>query len=110
MTPPVLDLVYPVQLRLDMSDIVADGKRVQISPGMAVSAEIITGDRRVIEYVLSPLLRYRHEAGRDDKLCKLQRWFTWIQMQRKVGSIWETKPSPCDINLETKSRQERSWQ
>ena len=60
-----LGLIYPVQIRLDAMDISADGKRVEISPGMSVNAEIITGDRRVIEYVLSPLLRYRHEAGRE---------------------------------------------
>lgn len=60
-----LGLIYPVQIRLDAANVAADGKRVEISPGMAVNAEIITGDRRVIEYVLSPLLRYRHEAGRE---------------------------------------------
>jgi hypothetical protein len=36
-----------------------------IAPGMAVNAEIITGDRRVIDFVLSPILRYRHESGRE---------------------------------------------
>jgi hypothetical protein len=41
------------------------GKRVAITPGMAVNAEIITSDRRVIDYVLSPKLRYRHERGRE---------------------------------------------
>jgi hypothetical protein len=35
------------------------------SSSLAVSAEIITGDRRVIDYILSPILRYRHEAGRE---------------------------------------------
>jgi hemolysin D len=42
-----------------------DGKRVAIVPGMAVNAEIITGDRRVIDYLLSPILRYRHESARE---------------------------------------------
>jgi len=42
-----------------------DRKMMSITPGMAVSAEIITGDRRVIDYILSPILRYRHEAGRE---------------------------------------------
>jgi hemolysin D len=60
-----LGLIYPVQVRLDASSIAADGRQVEIAPGMSVNAEIITGDRRVIEYVLSPLLRYRHEAGRE---------------------------------------------
>jgi hemolysin D len=38
---------------------------VAITPGMAVNAEIISGDRRVIEYVLSPVLRYCCEAGKE---------------------------------------------
>jgi hemolysin D len=58
-------LIYPVRVRLDAATIAVDGKPVAIAPGMAVSAEIITGDRRVIEYVLSPILRYRHESGRE---------------------------------------------
>lgn len=60
-----LGLIYPVQIRLDTADIWVDRKKVSIAPGMAVNAEIITGDRRVIEYVLSPVLRYRDEAGRE---------------------------------------------
>jgi len=32
---------------------------------MAVTVEIKTGSRRVIEYVLSPLLRYRQESLRE---------------------------------------------
>jgi membrane fusion protein, hemolysin D len=51
--------------RLDAASIATEGRRVDIAPGMAVNAEIITGNRRVIEYVLSPLLRYRDEAGRE---------------------------------------------
>jgi hypothetical protein len=56
-------LIHPVRVRLDAADI--DSKRVAISPDMAVSAEIVTGDRRVIEYVLSPILRHRYESGRE---------------------------------------------
>jgi len=36
-----------------------------LEPGMAVTAEIKTGQRRVIEYLLSPLLRYKHEGMRE---------------------------------------------
>jgi hemolysin D len=38
---------------------------VNLGPGMAVTVEIKTGSRRVIEYVLSPLLRYRQESLRE---------------------------------------------
>ena len=60
-----LGLIYPVRVRLDATDILIDGKRVAIAPGMAVNAEIITGDRRVIDFDLLPILRYRHESGRE---------------------------------------------
>jgi hemolysin D len=60
-----LGLVYPVRVRLDAADIATEGKKIAISPGMAVNAEIITGDRRVIDFLLSPILRYRHESGRE---------------------------------------------
>jgi hemolysin D len=60
-----LGLVYPVRVKLDSPDLTVDGKRVAITPGMQVNAEIITGERRLIDYVLSPVLRYRSEAARE---------------------------------------------
>ncbi|MFG1379612.1 hypothetical protein [Xanthobacter autotrophicus] len=36
-----------------------------IEPGMAVTAELKTGQRRIIAFLLLPLLRYRHDAGRE---------------------------------------------
>jgi hypothetical protein len=60
-----LGLVYPVRVRVASSEIEVDGKRVAIAPDMAVNAKVTTGNRRVIEYVLSPLLRYRSEAGSE---------------------------------------------
>jgi hypothetical protein len=32
---------------------------------MTVMAEIKTGQRRIIEYLLSPFMRYRHDALRE---------------------------------------------
>ena len=60
-----LGLIYPVRVRLETAEIEVDGKLLPISPGMSVSAEVITGNRRLIDYILSPILRYRHEAGRE---------------------------------------------
>jgi hypothetical protein len=42
-----------------------DGKLVNLAPGMAVTIEIKTGTRRIIEYLMSPLLRYRQERLRE---------------------------------------------
>jgi hypothetical protein len=40
---------------------------VNLSPGMAITAEIKTGSRALITYLLSPLLKYRQESGGSGK-------------------------------------------
>jgi hemolysin D len=59
------DLVYAARVSLDRTAMEVDGRMVNLAPGMAVTVEIKTGTRRVIEYLLSPLLRYRQEALRE---------------------------------------------
>jgi hemolysin D len=58
-------LVYQARMRLDRSTIRVEDKDIRLSPGMAVTAEIKTGQRRVIEYFLSPLLQYQDESLRE---------------------------------------------
>ena len=53
------------RVAVQQSSINVNGKAVPISPGMAVTAEVKTGERRIIEYFLSPLLRYKQEAIRE---------------------------------------------
>ncbi|WP_139842734.1 HlyD family type I secretion periplasmic adaptor subunit, partial [Janthinobacterium sp. GW458P] len=55
-------LVYAVKITVQQPAIVIDGRLVPLSAGMAVRAEIRTGTRRVIEYVLSPLVQHQKEA------------------------------------------------
>ena len=43
----------------------AQGKRYRLSPGMQVSAEINLGTRTVLQYLLSPVQKTLHEAGRE---------------------------------------------
>lgn len=62
---PAAGAVYAVRVRPDAGTIAVDGQDVALTPGMAVTAEIKTGRRRVIEYVLAPLLRYRDESWRE---------------------------------------------
>lgn len=52
-----LGLVYSSLIRMDKSSINVDGKQVNLSPGMAVTVEVKTGQRRLIEYFLSPLIQ-----------------------------------------------------
>ena len=56
---------YPATLTLATKDMNIDGKRVPISPGMNITAEIKTGQRRVIEYLLSPIQRASSESLRE---------------------------------------------
>jgi hemolysin D len=60
-----LGLVYPARVKLSKHVIIADGKSIQLEPGMASSVEIKTEQRRIIEYLLTPLLKYRGEAMKE---------------------------------------------
>lgn len=60
-----LGLVYAMHLKMHKSTIRVETKDVKLIPGMAVTAEVKTTQRRVIEYFLSPLLRYKQESIRE---------------------------------------------
>jgi hemolysin D len=51
----VQNLYFPVTLKLSQTSILTDGKPVPLAPGMAITAEIKTGKRRLLDYLLSPL-------------------------------------------------------
>ncbi|MEQ6343028.1 MAG: HlyD family type I secretion periplasmic adaptor subunit [Gammaproteobacteria bacterium] len=60
-----LGLVYSVRVLMKKSVMNVEGKRVNLTPGMAVTVEVKTGKRRLIEYFLSPLLQYAKESVRE---------------------------------------------
>ena len=60
-----LGLVYQARVRLATHRLNIDGKWLDLGAGMAVSAEIKTGKRRVISYLLSPLQQHASEALRE---------------------------------------------
>lgn len=53
---------FPAILTLQKNTINVDGKQVALMPGMAITAEIKTGRRRVIEYLLSPIQKAKSES------------------------------------------------
>jgi hemolysin D len=63
--PKGQELVYVARIKLDQTHMNVDGKEVNLTPGMAVTAEIKTGERRLIEYLLSPLARHSQQALRE---------------------------------------------
>jgi hemolysin D len=58
-------LIYPARVKLAAQSIGVGGRKVPLGPGMQVSAEIKTGERRLIEYILSPVVKYREESFRE---------------------------------------------
>jgi hemolysin D len=58
-------LLYAARASLDRSAIQADGRSAPLLAGMTVSVEVKTGERRLIEFFLSPVLRSAREALRE---------------------------------------------
>ena len=52
-------------IELPQPFIEAQGKRYRLSPGMQLNAEINLGTRTVLQYLLSPMQKTLHEAGRE---------------------------------------------
>lgn len=57
--------IFPVTVALKDTKINVDGKWINLAPGMNLTAEIKTGQRRVIEYLLSPIQRAGSESLRE---------------------------------------------
>ncbi|MBB5320133.1 HlyD family type I secretion periplasmic adaptor subunit [Marinobacter oulmenensis] len=60
-----LGLVYKARLVPSDSALQVGERLVSLAPGMTVTAEVKTGQRRVIEFFLSPLLRYQEDSLRE---------------------------------------------
>jgi hemolysin D len=63
--PKGQELVYAARISLGQDKMQVDDRVVNLAPGMAVTAEIITGRRRIISYLLSPLLKYNYDMLRE---------------------------------------------
>jgi hemolysin D len=63
--PKGQEYVYSARISLDRTRIEVDDAVATLAPGMAVTVEIGTGSRSVISYLLSPLLRYKHDSMRE---------------------------------------------
>jgi HlyD family secretion protein len=60
-----LPLTYKVLVRLETQHLDIEGEELKLAPGMQVIAEIHQGRRTVMEYLLSPVQKAFHEAGRE---------------------------------------------
>ena len=57
--------IFPVTLNLGSTTIDVDGRPIKLSPGMNLTAEIKTGKRRIVEFLLSPVQRATSESLRE---------------------------------------------
>lgn len=62
---PNQSLVYAARIRLNKKVMHVGDVDIPLGPGMAVQAEIKTGTRRIIQYLLSPIMKTVEEAGRE---------------------------------------------
>lgn len=64
---PKLGLVYPIRVKLNASETpnTVNGRKGIVTAGMNVTSDLRTDERRLIEYFVAPLLRYRQEALRE---------------------------------------------
>jgi HlyD family secretion protein len=57
-----LGLVYTARVKLKSKTINVQGKEVELSPGMAATAEIVTRQRSILTFMLEPITRRFSEA------------------------------------------------
>ena len=62
---PAGALAFRTLIDLKHQHLESDGHRYSVAPGMQVMAEIHLGERTVMEYLLSPVRKAFHEAGRE---------------------------------------------
>lgn len=60
--PRVQNLVFPVTIGLDATTLLVEGRPMPVATGMGVTVEIKTGQRRILEYLFSPLAQITSEA------------------------------------------------
>ncbi|MBF0624541.1 MAG: HlyD family efflux transporter periplasmic adaptor subunit [Magnetococcales bacterium] len=60
-----LGLVYTARLKMMRTTMPVGNRLVNLTPGMAVTAEIKTGQRRLIEFFLSPVMEHVDESLRE---------------------------------------------
>ena len=56
---------FPAHVKLEQTSVLVEGKRVPVSAGMNVTAEIRTGQRTLLDYRLSPIQRTLDEGARE---------------------------------------------
>lgn len=62
---PKLGPTFTATIRMDRRSIIVDGQPVPLSSGLSVVADVRTGSRRIISWLLSPIQTTVSQAGRE---------------------------------------------
>ncbi len=54
--------VYKIKVEMEKTSMMVDGKLVRLTPGMSASVEVKTGKRKIIQFFLSPIMKYAKES------------------------------------------------
>ena len=77
-------LLFAMHLTMHNNTIFVNGKDIQLHPGMQVTAEVKTGKRRIIEYILTPLLKGFKESVRGEVMSFFEKnyyiWFSFSML------------------------------
>lgn len=60
-----MGLVFKTRATVERTTMNVDGREVRLTPGMTAALEMKTGERRVIEFFLAPLVEHMRESGRE---------------------------------------------
>lgn len=60
-----LGLVYKAVIELNTNHLIIDGQTIKLESGMSVSAEVKTGQRTVLSYLLSPMMEALGDVGKQ---------------------------------------------
>ena len=58
-------LFFAMLLQLDKNTINVNGEDIRLKPGMQTTVEVQTGERRIIEYLLTPVMKGFKESVRE---------------------------------------------
>ncbi len=62
---PKLGATYTARIRLERGFVMIDGRKIGLTSGLSVTADIRTGSRRIISWLLSPVQTSVSQAGRE---------------------------------------------
>jgi hemolysin D len=60
-----LGLIFKCRIAMKSEQMAIDGKTINLGAGMSVAAEIVTGDRRIIEFISSPAKKIINESFKE---------------------------------------------